>query len=506
MGLRTKLIAVYLAATLIPLGLTLWFTSRLFETSLRFAATEDLENLADTLERTGREMYRKEQAELRQRAAKGAPAETLTPAAFGPEAERFFQSGEAEGVVLTEQGRVLMLLRRTPDGTLQAWKQPLPGPGMEQLAEEIHQARVTVQRGRSWDVRRGLLSTLLVLAAVLYLAGLSFLVFMAVRVTRPLRRLQKGLSALARGELTERLEPDESSREAAETIAAFNHTADQLAKSQSRLVETTRITTWQNLARKMAHEVKNSLTPIRLTMEEMTARRGQVDPEFLRQAAQIIGEEVGTLERRVKAFRDFANEPPAEIGVVPLSQMVEERVGLLQVVYPETTLVVTAGRPERLLAMADPDLLRGVLTNLLENAAQAAGRGGRVEARVEQVEGGVQVEIHDSGPGLSELARQSLFEPTISFKKGGMGLGLSIAHRGTLLSGGTIRHVAQGRLGGACFQLQFPAAEGDLAVAATVRGERKTARPWEGEAGFPPEPKNEPRALGTPGQADASVN
>jgi signal transduction histidine kinase len=107
--------------------------------------------------------------------------------------------------------------------------------------------------------------------------------------------------------------------------------------------------------------------------------------------------------------------------------------------------------------MADQDLVKGILTNLLENAAEAAGEGGRILGVTSAEDGRIAVEVHDSGPGLSEQARDSLFQPTISFKKKGMGLGLSIARKGALLSGGDIVLV-KGELGGAGFRVLLPAA------------------------------------------------
>ena len=100
--------------------------------------------------------------------------------------------------------------------------------------------------------------------------------------------------------------------------------------------------------------------------------------------------------------------------------------------------------------------MKGILVNLLENAAEAAGAGGRILAKVAAIEDRVAIEVHDSGPGLSDLARKSLFQPTISFKKRGMGLGLSIARKSALLSGGDILLIA-GELGGAGFRVLLPA-------------------------------------------------
>jgi signal transduction histidine kinase len=134
-----------------------------------------------------------------------------------------------------------------------------------------------------------------------------------------------------------------------------------------------------------------------------------------------------------------------------LNALVEERIAFLKSAHPEVTYDMRLA-PERPTAIADPDLIKGVLTNLLENAAEAARPGGRVLASTSIAGSKLNVEVQDSGPGLSAQARSTLFEPTISFKKGGMGLGLSIARRSALLCGGDIQ-AFDGELGGAGFRV-----------------------------------------------------
>jgi nitrogen fixation/metabolism regulation signal transduction histidine kinase len=201
--------------------------------------------------------------------------------------------------------------------------------------------------------------------------------------------------------------------------------------------------------------VKNSLTPIRLTMEEILARRGERDERFLEQASQIVVDEVITLEKRVRAFSQFASEPPVQLAAVDINALVDERICFLRTAHPEVSynMRLESDAP----AIADEDLIKGVLTNLLENAADAAGPGGGVLGRTYAEDGRVAIEVHDSGPGLSAQARGSLFEPTISFKKSGMGLGLSIARKSAVLSGGDIEPI-QGELGGAAFRVTLPRA------------------------------------------------
>jgi signal transduction histidine kinase len=176
----------------------------------------------------------------------------------------------------------------------------------------------------------------------------------------------------------------------------------------------------------------------------------------MEQATQIVVDEIETLERRIRAFSQFATEPPVEPGPVDVNGLLQERIAFLKTAHPEVAYdcrLVESAPP----VVADQDLLKGILTNLLENAAEAAGEGGRILGVTAADGGRVSIEVHDSGPGLSEQARSSLFQPTISFKKRGMGLGLSIARKSALLNGGDIILV-KGELGGAGFRVLLPVA------------------------------------------------
>ncbi len=150
--------------------------------------------------------------------------------------------------------------------------------------------------------------------------------------------------------------------------------AEQLKQSQERLVYVTRLESWQALAKKMAHEVKNSLTPIRLTMEEIAVRQSGSGGDFYEQAAQIVVDEVQSLERRVRAFSDFSAEPPVSPKPIDINSLLEERIAFLRTAHPDI-VYSTRLAPDHPRVYADEDLVKGVLTNLLENAAQAVTPG-----------------------------------------------------------------------------------------------------------------------------------
>jgi two-component system nitrogen regulation sensor histidine kinase NtrY len=454
--LRNKLILVFLVATLAPLGLTLWVTTRLLELNVGYAARgqAQLDEVSRSLQKAGFEFYQRARASLKSDAQAGR----IMPqrhASDEPSVKEFWDSGEPERFVLSgvEGDRLDYLVRRGAE----VWSYSTPlEVGMQSLTAQISGARQSVDEWKTRDFRRGFVYTYGLLAVVIWAAAFALLVFLASRFSRPIQQLTAALSALAGGNPEVRV-PTDRDDEMGRAIQAFNHMADQLQQSRERLVYLTQLASWQILARKMAHEVKNSLTPIRLTVEEMLVRHGENDSAFMAQAAQIVVDEVDSLERRIRAFSEFAAEPPVRPVRIAVNNLLEERVAFLKTGHPEISYNVRLNG-EDYNAFADEDLVKGVLTNLLENAAEAAGPGGSILAATLAMDSKVAIEIHDSGPGLSEQARRSLFQPTISFKKRGMGLGLSIARKSALLLGGDILLV-KGELGGAGFRVLLPSYE-----------------------------------------------
>ena len=461
--MRNRLILIFLLATVVPLGLTLWTSVRLLDRSLSIAPLAELGAVSESLKDTGRELYNQARESLRRDVAEGrVTGRRLSP----EEARAFLDRGLEESFELAgdRQSRLDFYVRRPTRGSsdVEVWVYSRPmGVPMEDLTAHYAQARKALAGAGERDLRRGFSTTLLVIAAVLWLTALAALVFLAARISRPVQQLTEGLRQVAAGDLGARVPVATSGPgEIRAALDTFNHMANQLQQARERLILVTRLASWQAVARKMAHEVKNSLTPIRLTMEEIVSRKGAALPRndeeaFLEQAAQIVAEEVNTLERRVRAFSEFAAEPPVLPTEVDVNALIEERIQFLKAAHPEVFYELNLA-PEQPRAVADLDLIKGVLTNLLENAAEAASTGGIVRTSTIVTGEKLNIEIHDSGPGLSEQAKASLFEPSISFKKGGMGLGLSIARRGALLCGGDLQAL-EGELGGAAFRVVLAA-------------------------------------------------
>jgi nitrogen fixation/metabolism regulation signal transduction histidine kinase len=457
--IRTRLILAFVLATILPLIATIWIMTSLLERSLSFATTEQLDQLSKALEETGRHYYQQSKTTLKQGAQSGALPHKIfskgDEAAWPGDVSEFWLSGEPERFAIAgADGNRLDYFVRRDDG-IWAYSTDLGNVRMTDLSNQYREARKLVQLSRERDLRRGFTVTLIVLVASVWLLAFVWLIYLANRISRPMQHLSAGLADLAAGRLETRI-PAEGTDEIGRAIAAFNRSAAELQQSRDRLVYLTQIASWQTLARKMAHELKNSLTPIRLTVEEILSRQPESDRQFMTQAAKIVVDEIEALERRVRAFSDFSAEPALRLTPLDINAFLEERVSFLKSGHPETEYRIEAD-PDLPLAVGDSDRVRGILTNLLENAAEAAGSGGIVLGKSYVAPDHVVIEIHDSGPGLSDEALQTLFEPSISFKNRGMGLGLSIARKDALVCNGDLGLVP-GKLGGAGFRLILPKA------------------------------------------------
>jgi nitrogen fixation/metabolism regulation signal transduction histidine kinase len=461
--LRHKLVLVFLTATLLPLAAILWMSSALMSRSLAFIATDDVATLAQSLEQLGREYYRQARQHLKEDADAGRlepqRLDAASRSAWLQPLRQFWDSGDADRFILSEPDgdRLQYAARRGTE--LWLYTTSLDGVRMSAITRTIAETRTRAGELRQRDLPRGFTLALVISSALVWTLSLAIVLYLSVRISRPIQQLTTGLGQVAAGRFETRLQPTVSRDEIGQAVAAFNATADQLQRNRERLVYLTQVASWQMLARKMAHELKNSLTPIRLTVEEIVARQSSADPEFLERAAAIVVDEVTSLERRVRAFSEFAAEPePRPVGL-DLGAVVRERLDLLRAGHPGVAYQVRAeGDAPAAWAWADADQVKGILTNLLENAAEAAGDGGSVLVVTARVGADAVVEVHDSGPGVSTEARSRLFEPSISFKKHGMGLGLAISRKNALLAGGDLSLV-EGQLGGAAFRLVLPSAE-----------------------------------------------
>jgi signal transduction histidine kinase len=271
-------------------------------------------------------------------------------------------------------------------------------------------------------------------SALLALLGLAIAIPLAIvwsaQISRPVERLAAFSEKVARGNWEEPLKLH-SVRELETLVRALDRMRLDLKAYREKLVTSERQAAWSQMARKVAHEVKNPLTPIAISIEDLKRSYDQKRPDFpeiLNQAVRTIGEEVDTLRRLLQEFSDFARIPAPRIAPCRVSQLLGDIEALYGREVSAGRLVVTRPGPE-ITVPADAGQIRQMLINLIKNGLEALNGDGRVTVSAQAREGALEIAVADSGTGLSEEQRANLFVPGFTTKAHGSGLGLTIVER-----------------------------------------------------------------------------
>ena len=276
------------------------------------------------------------------------------------------------------------------------------------------------------------------------LLGLLLSFWAASRVTRPLRNLASSVRAVALGKWDTRAHVS-SSDEVGQLARDFNGMTEQLVEQRDRMIQAERVAAWRELARRLAHELKNPLFPLQITIENLQRARETSPEQFdevFRESTSTLLAELGHLKTIIGRFSDFAKMPAPELERVDVNQMVREVIQLFeaQLAVPgrprvETILRLDAEAGE---VQADPEQLRRALRNLVLNALDAMPQGGSLTLRTSRSDGKIAVEVCDTGEGLTPEECDRLFTPYYTTKQHGTGLGLAIVqsvvsdHKGTI--------------------------------------------------------------------------
>lgn len=301
-----------------------------------------------------------------------------------------------------------------------------------------------------------------VVAGAALLFGLLISLWVSARITRPVEELAEGAREVASGHWDTRIDV-RGSDEIGQLAIAFNDMTRTLASQKERLVQTERVAAWRELARRLAHELRNPLFPLQITVENLQRAKQLEAKQFLEvfnESTATLKAELANLNAIVSRFSDFSKMPAPHFAKVNINDALRNAVRLFEPQFNEV------GKPhittESFLAEslpeidADPDLLHRAFQNLVLNALDAMPSGGTLTLRTSEQNGGVRIEVADTGKGLTPEEVSRLFTPYYTTKQQGTGLGLAIVQSVVSDHHGTISVSSEeGR--GATFRIELPA-------------------------------------------------
>jgi signal transduction histidine kinase len=257
--------------------------------------------------------------------------------------------------------------------------------------------------------------------------------YIAHRTTRPIRELEQHFDRVGHGDLDAHIEV-RSGDELGQLARSFNRMTAELKANRAQLVQAEKEAAWRGMARQVAHEIKNPLTPISLTLGLLKRSRDENSPDFdsiLKRTIDVIQRQVETMRKVVGDFTALAGVPRA-LTSVNVHAVLVDSLELHRAVAEDRE--VDLRKPELKgslppLAQADHSELQRALVNLVSNALDAMPGGGVLRSQVTVTESEVQVELADTGSGISAEAADHLFEPHFTTRSAGTGLGLAIARR-----------------------------------------------------------------------------
>lgn len=298
-------------------------------------------------------------------------------------------------------------------------------------------------------LERGIRRLALLVGGIALALGILLSWWAAVRVTRPVAKLVAGAREVASGNWDARV-AIHSRDEIGALAGAFNQMTGQLAEQRDRLIQTERVAAWRELARRLAHELKNPLFPLQITVENLQRARRQNANDFdeiFRESTDTLLAEIQNLKTIVNRFSDFAKMPRPELHSLDVNEMVRGVTRLFEprfIAPGEPKITTELHLDEKLpVIQADSTLLHRAIGNLVLNAIDAMPNGGKLTLRTMAHDGGVRLEISDTGAGLTREECERLFTPYYTTKLHGTGLGLAIVQSVVSDHGGRISVTSQ---------------------------------------------------------------
>jgi signal transduction histidine kinase len=300
--------------------------------------------------------------------------------------------------------------------------------------------------------------------------GLLIALWISSRITKPVEELAAAAREVAGGRWDTRIDVH-GGDEIAQLAAAFNEMTKTLAAQKESLVQTERVAAWRELARRLAHELRNPLFPMQITIENLQKARQLDAKQFLEvfhESTATLKAELANLNTIVSRFSDFSKMPAPQFVRVNVNEAIRNAVRLFEPQFNEVgkptitpELFLTDPLPE---IDADPDLLHRAFQNLVLNSLDAMPAGGTLTLKTSEHEGNVRIEVADTGKGLTPEECSRLFTPYYTTKLQGTGLGLAIVQSVVSDHHGSISVTShEGR--GATFRIDLPQRQAGVTTA-----------------------------------------
>lgn len=307
----------------------------------------------------------------------------------------------------------------------------------------------------------GFLAVIIHIYLIIIVLAILLSVFIGKQLSAPLQLIENKLKEMRLGQRNDRIDYS-ANDEIGQLVVQYNRMVDELEQSARLLAKSERESAWKSMARQVAHEINNPLTPMKLTIQQLQRTkdtgRDDFDQYFKKSTAMLI-EQIDNLSRIAGTFSNFARMPEAKFTRFDINEKLHSVTGLFANNSDDNVEVVFRSAGQPVYVMADPEQMVQVFNNLLKNALQSIPehKNGRIEVKVILREKEVDIVVEDNGSGIPDDIQEKLFVPNFTTKSTGMGLGLAISKNIIEITGGTISFVT--KVGGTAFTVVLPLAD-----------------------------------------------
>lgn len=358
-----------------------------------------------------------------------------------------------------QQGSSIIYLSNDREDSVNATAIPLKDAAGKVLAVVI----VSISRRGMVEAQQHIRNIAYGVAAAGILLAVAFSLWIAARVSSPIEQLAHAAESVAAGNWDTRV-PEQGNDEVSVLAQSFNHMTEQLSSQRERLVQSERVAAWRELARRLAHELKNPLFPLQLTVENLVRARSLPAEQFdevFRESTLTLAMEIANLKKIIGRFSDFSKMPKPELESIDAKDVIDRVRSLHESSGKEGEAKIRFKidiAAERMLLKVDPELLHRALSNLVLNAMDAMPEGGTLTLAAHPIDGAIEIRVSDTGLGLTPEECERLFTPYYTTKQHGTGLGLAIVQSVVADHNGTIA-VESPESGGSAFIITLPKAK-----------------------------------------------